>query len=244
MKKLYILCIAAFLLTMAAPLTVQAARTFVVYIDDVLVDFGDHPPIQPGHVVLFPVRPIFEQLGFTVTWLGERQAAHLVRGELEIKLQVSNPITYVAGGRTRHSFTTPIIENGRVFACIRHLFIDLNTTEWRENVGTTHITTLTTLIPFGGPNYAGMWRSLYWLFYDDDSNQIQYFVTRSNRTAYFYFQEDGLLVNYNENRENVGRDGRRSAAWTVRLDENGRMLLQPLRETSVWVFERINDWRE
>ncbi len=81
-----------------------------LYVDTNKID-TDTPPTVVNGRTLVPVRPIFEELGATVTWDDETKTAVGVRGRLEIEIQIGNSVAYVNGEPQELDVPAQIINN-------------------------------------------------------------------------------------------------------------------------------------
>jgi len=99
----------ALLLTFAlVPLTAYASSTnseIRVTIDGTPVNFAQQAPVIVENRTLVPVRGVFEQLGFAVTWDDATRAATLTRSDYTIVITIGSNVFTTNG--TRHTLDVP-----------------------------------------------------------------------------------------------------------------------------------------
>ena len=99
----------ALLLTFALiPLTAYASPTnseIRVTIDGTPVNFAQQAPVIVENRTLVPVRGVFEQLGFVVTWNDTTRAATLTRSDYTIVITIGSNVFTTNG--TRHTLDVP-----------------------------------------------------------------------------------------------------------------------------------------
>ena len=84
MKKLIFLLALTFLFIGNFPVMSAAANDVDVFIDGRMVVFSDQAPILVDRRILVPVRDVFEELGFTLTWDEATYTAILSRRDFHI----------------------------------------------------------------------------------------------------------------------------------------------------------------
>ena len=88
---------------MILPLAVTAnTQPIRVTVDGIYVVFPDQQPISVDSRTLVPVRGVFEQMGFEVTWRGETNTAVLTRNTLIVEATIgSSTLVVVENGQRR-----------------------------------------------------------------------------------------------------------------------------------------------
>jgi len=95
----------ALLFTLALPLAVYASDEIRVTIDGTPVTFAQQAPVIVENRTLVPVRGVFEQLDFVVTWNDATRAATLTRSDYTIVITIGSNIFTTNG--TRHTLDVP-----------------------------------------------------------------------------------------------------------------------------------------
>jgi len=116
MKTLFFALLLTFAL--AAPLAVYASDEIRVTVDGTQVNFAQQSPVIVENRTLVPVRGVFEQLGFVVTWNDTTRAATLTRSDYTIVITIGSNIFTTNG--TRHTLDVPAqIINGATMLPLR-----------------------------------------------------------------------------------------------------------------------------
>lgn len=90
-------CVVLLLIGVCAPVFVGAAADSpIIYLNSEPVFFQDVQPVIIDGTTLIPVRGIFEKMGCTVTWVGEKRNVEIRRGALLLVLRIDNPYITLA----------------------------------------------------------------------------------------------------------------------------------------------------
>ena len=81
------------------------AVTVVVTVDGVPVEFIGQGPVVVDGRILVPVRGVFEQMGFSINWDSEAQAAVLTRSGDEVRIAIGST-TFTTNG-VAHALDVP-----------------------------------------------------------------------------------------------------------------------------------------
>ncbi|NMB42149.1 MAG: copper amine oxidase N-terminal domain-containing protein [Firmicutes bacterium] len=90
-----------------------------VYLDGAILQF-DVPPCFRQGVPLFPLRKIFEEIGYDVSWEADAQRAVLRGPDRLIVLYPQNPL-YSVNGNVYRMVKPPLIEKGRIIVGVDFL---------------------------------------------------------------------------------------------------------------------------
>ena len=238
MKKLLTSIMAlSMMISLAMPIALHA-RELVVFIDGVRIDFDGQAPTWVNNFLLVPVRGVFEHLGFDVRWDASAQKAIMTRGDEVVTIRVGDRDAHMPSGARRDMLTPAQLINDRMFARLRIVVAYLGLDETLDNVAGT--LTLTTLQPFGGSEFVGLWHSVFWTYYDDEGTANILDIAETPTSRYIDFLPNGVMVTMSEGRVETGRDGRDSFAWTARIEDD-MLILQPIDSTSTWHLERVRE---
>ena len=154
MKLKYILPVAAAVMLSSS---VYAADVSVS-IDDVPVVFPDVQPVIVQERTYVPLRGVFENLGYTVSWDDSIKTATLTMGNIEISANTSD-LRITKDGYTRAigGAVFPIIKDGRMLLPVRALSEASGcTVTWDQNTHNVGIYTQdTALSDYKNPNGSG-----------------------------------------------------------------------------------------
>ena len=103
MKTLFFALLLTF--TIAAPIAVYANDEIRVTVDGMPVTFAQQAPVIVENRTLVPVRGVFEQLGFVVTWNPNTRTATLTRSDYTIVITIGSNVFTTNG--TRHTLDVP-----------------------------------------------------------------------------------------------------------------------------------------
>ncbi len=79
-------------------------------IDDSLIELATAPRLIDG-VVMLPMREFFERLGATVTWYQDSQTVTAYKYNMQVKLQIGQPIAYRNGNMFRLAHAPVIVDD-------------------------------------------------------------------------------------------------------------------------------------
>jgi len=116
LKKIIVLLSAVFVL-LFLPAPVLASEEIKVFVDGEIIQFAEQPIIKDG-TTLVQFRPIFENLGYSVTWDGQSKLITGVKGDTKIELKINNSIATVNGKENTLS-QAPTIINGNTLVPLR-----------------------------------------------------------------------------------------------------------------------------
>ncbi len=92
----------------------------------------DQPPVNPAGTTLVPVRGVFEQLGGTVSWDGQRRTATVAVGDQRIEIHADSDGALL-NGRSIRLPQQPVILNSRLMIPLRAVSEQLGFgVEWNE----------------------------------------------------------------------------------------------------------------
>ncbi|MDR6552315.1 stalk domain-containing protein [Paenibacillus qinlingensis] len=95
---------------LVVPNTVFAEKTVKVFFDNTELQFEVDPLIKEGSTFV-PLRPIFERMGFKVSWYEEEQSVTGKKDNLSITMEINSPIAYVNGKAIKLQAPVQIVEN-------------------------------------------------------------------------------------------------------------------------------------
>lgn|GEM_PF-3195219 len=224
---------------LVVPIKAHAGEISVI-IDGVPVDFDGQKPMVVNGNLLVPVRGVFEHLGFDVSWEQATQTVNMIRADDVFIITIGErdsygPVNSHGSSRIPQLVPAQIIDGRtmvRIDAFVNRLGL---ATEW-NNV--ERVMTITTLPSWGGSEFVGLWRAAFWTVYDDDGVASIWDIDESG-TRYKEFLVNGVMINLDINRQEIGRDGRREFAWTGQVLDD-MLILQPRDSNSTWHFERVN----
>ena len=104
-KRIFTLALAAMFVLALVPLTVYANEDIKVTIDGEQVIFSGQLPVIVDGRTLVPVRGVFEQLGFEVSWNDSMRQATLTRGSEVVVITIGSAI-FTANG-ANHTLDVP-----------------------------------------------------------------------------------------------------------------------------------------
>jgi hypothetical protein len=118
-----------------APVWAGGPPLVAVHLDGAALQFDVPPRFQQG-IPMFPLRKIFEEIGYSVTWEAEAKRAVLRRGGRLVVLYPQNPLYSINGVVCRTS-SPPFIERGRIMVGIDFLQESAGVTDlvWDEAEG-------------------------------------------------------------------------------------------------------------
>ena len=135
-------------LTAADPLSAQTNSFPQVTIDGVPVEFRGQTPVTIDGHMLFPVRDVFESLGFRVVWNDEFQTVTLVRRDYTIRITIGwriftlNDRSASGSSRTYPLDSATRLINGSAMLPIRQPLESIGySVDWDENTQTVMIIT-------------------------------------------------------------------------------------------------------
>lgn len=116
MKRVIVL-LSAVLVFLFLPEPILASEEIKVFVDGKGIQFDEQPIIKDG-TTLVQFRPIFESLGYSVTWDGQNKLITGVKGDTKIELKINNSIAIVDGKENTLS-QAPTIINGNTLVPLR-----------------------------------------------------------------------------------------------------------------------------
>ncbi|WP_248930464.1 stalk domain-containing protein [Paenibacillus hamazuiensis] len=119
MKKSITAVIAAAAFILSTPTVTKADEAIPVFINGEKISFEVQPFIEEG-TTMVPFRPVFENLGLTVSWDGETQTVKGTRNNLTIELQIGST-TAKLNSATENLALAPKIVNGNTFVPLRFI---------------------------------------------------------------------------------------------------------------------------
>lgn len=193
MKLKYILPITA---AIAAIFTAAAqAADVTVSIDDVPVNFPDVQPIIVNERTYVPLRGVFENLGYTISWDDSVKTATLTFGDTEISANTSD-LRITKDGYTRAigGAVFPIIRDGRMLLPVRALSEASGcTVTWDADMHNVGIYTAdTTPSDYSNPNGTGTkGEEDYIQKAYDLCDEVKHIAAKSNNEALLRFLGKG-----------------------------------------------------
>jgi hypothetical protein len=111
------LCLLILLTVIPERVSAEEASTVPIYIQQEKQQWSVQPFIEQGSTMV-PMRALFEKLGFTVDWDGEKQAATATKGDLAITLSI-NKGTAVVNQTVYFLEVSPLIRDDSTFMPLR-----------------------------------------------------------------------------------------------------------------------------
>ncbi len=138
MKRLSILLAVSLLMTIMPAAGIQAATSPAVYINGMQMSF-EASPIVSGERVLVPMRDIFESLGASVNWDGDKQVVEASKGTHRIILTVGSLLASKDGANIQLD-VEPVSWNGHVMIPLRFVAEALDDrVEWMNDSNSVYI---------------------------------------------------------------------------------------------------------
>ncbi|MDO9533789.1 MAG: stalk domain-containing protein [Bacillota bacterium] len=138
-KILIFALLAGFILSTACPSIAAASRQVAVHIDGVPLQFDVAPQLREEKLML-PLRKIFEELGYLVTWEADGKRVAL-RGPGRMIILYPGNVLYSVNGVVYRASEVPFIEKGRTMVGIDLLkqSAGIKNLVWDEQKGILHL---------------------------------------------------------------------------------------------------------